>query len=344
MKFRRLTAVIAASAIALSMSACRDDYTREGGLITTADPEVMKEHIETTVIKGELTLEETVQHTVEASSKLVVDRENTLIGAPARVEKIVSCSPEITQMLIELGLGSKIVAADVDSAGVAGVSPTICTLHRKIITVSAMAEIAPDAIIIDGTSADTVYTNLKSAEFNVACIPAASSIEDVKLNIDFLASYLSVEEKGAEVTGEIDRVVNDIRVKAETIDVKRKAYFEEQSVPELRAYGSGTLAWDIAELVGAIAVFPEQVGVASVTSDDVIRANPDIILTSVAYDGYDINEIKTRTGWNKINAVKNGAIYQVSEISQTASVTDSIYEIAKAIYPELYTDDAASVA
>ena len=63
-----------------------------------------------------------------------------------------------------------------------------------------------------------------------------------------------------------------------------------------------------------------------------------LILTTVSYDGYDINEISARTGWGAINAVKTASIRPINEISDTASIADSIYEIAKAVYPELYTE------
>ena len=87
-----------------------------------------------------------------------------------------------------------------------------------------------------------------------------------------------------------------------------------------------------------------QSGIIAVTPESVVTANPNVIVTTVNYDGYDLNEIKTRAGWGSIKAVKNGSIRQVSEISTTASIVDNIYEIAKAVYPEIYKDEPAETS
>ncbi|MBQ8786117.1 MAG: ABC transporter substrate-binding protein [Oscillospiraceae bacterium] len=336
MKLRKIIAVFIAAVLAAGMSACRKDYTKEGGEITTADIESLKALAETTIVENEIQTDEPVI-VDDSDAKLVLDREGILVKAPKEVNKIASGSERITQLLIDLGLGGKIAAADKDSASVMGISPSICTLNKKIITASALEDIEPDVVILSGTSADTVYSTLKNSGVNVICVPDSTTIESVKLDIEFLAAYLSVEEKGKEIIDEIDTAVNTVTEKAAGVPI-RKVYFEEQAIPEFKAYGDNTLAFEIVSLAGGTNAFAGQSGISPVTSENVIAANPDIILTTVSYDGYDINEIPARTGWSAINAVKTNSIRPVSVVSSTASITDSIYEIAKAVYPELYTE------
>ena len=347
---KKITAVIAAVSIILTLSACRDDYTREGGQITTANIEELKLSMETTFVEDELFAEEETKATSEATEAttatvdLVLDREGTLIGVPAEVNRIASGSERITQLLIELGVSGKIVAADKDSADVAGISPSVCTLSKKLITASALEEYAPDVVIIEGKSTDKMPTALKEAGVNVICIPEPASIEAIKMDILFLAEYLSETSKGQQLVDEIDGAIVDISARSESITAKRKVYFESQSNPEMKAYANGTLAGEILNLVGGINMLEGQTGIVAVTPESVVTANPNVIVTTVNYDGYDINEIKTRSGWGGIKAVKNGSIRQVSEISTTASIVDNIYEIAKAVYPEIYRDEPAETA
>ena len=47
----------------MSLSACRDDYTKEGGEITTADIEILRQSMETTIIEEEIATEETIELT-----------------------------------------------------------------------------------------------------------------------------------------------------------------------------------------------------------------------------------------------------------------------------------------
>ncbi len=341
---KKLAAVIAALSMLLTLSACRDDYTREGGQITTANIEELKLATETTVVEDELfadgndTTETTeTSETTAATVDLVLDREGTLVGVPAEVNRIASGSERITQLLVELGLGGKIVCADKSSAGVAGVTPAICTLNKKIITASSLEQYAPDVVIIDGNSTDPMFSSLKEAGVNVICIPEPTSIEAVKLDIMFLAEYFSVDDKGQLLTDEIDKAVAEVTERAKSITAKRKVYLETQAAPEMKGCGDGTIAGEILDIAGGINMLAGQNGIVAVTSESVVTANPNVILTIVSADGYDFNEIRTRTGWGNIKAVKNNTVRQIS-ISDTAALADSIYEAAKAIYPEIFKD------
>ncbi len=338
MKPAKFIALLSAAAMALSLSACRDDYTKEGGEITTADIEILRQSMETTIIEEEIATEETIEQTSETSTKLVLDREGTLISAPLEINRIVSGSESVTEILVSLGLGGKIVAADKDSAGIVGITPSICTLNKKIITASAVEPYEPDVVILSASSADPIYTAMKEAGVNVICVPAASSIDGIKLDIQFLAEYHSVEAKGREIIDEIDGAIVDVTTKAETIGVRRKVYFEEKALPNSTTYGSGTIENEIISMLGAENIFAAKNGVNGVDLNDVVTANPDVILTKVAYEGYDLNEIPARPGWTGITAVRNGAIHQIGIIHYSARVTENIYEIARAIYPEVYTE------
>lgn len=338
MKSAKLIAFLSAAAVAISLSACRDDYTKEGGEITTADIELLKQSTETTIVEEELVIDEAAEQTSAVSTKLVLDREGTLVDAPVEINRIVSGSESVTEILVSLGLGGKIVAADKDSADVTGISPSICTLNKKIITASAVEPYEPDVVILSGTSSDTMYTALKDSGVNVICVPKPSTIEGIKLDIQFLAEYLSAENRGTEIVDEIDGAIVDVTITAETIGVRRKVYFEEKAVPNSVAYGSGTIENEIISLVGAENIFAAKSGASVVELTEVAAANPDVILTKVDYDGYDISEISARPDWTGITAVRNSAVHQIGEIHYSNLIAESIYEIARAIYPEVYTE------
>lgn len=342
MRFTKIAALLTAALITISFSACRDDYTKEGGEITTADIELLKQSTETTIVEDELITaagDDVIAETGEKPiAALVLDREGTLVEAPADINRIVSGSESITEILIGLGLGGKIVAADKDSADVTGISPSICTLNKKIITASALEDYEPDVVILSGNSSDNVYTTLKNAGINVICVPQSATLEGIKLDIEFLASYLSVKNKGTEIIDGIDKTIVDIMTAAETIGVRRKVYFEENDIPNSTAYGSGTIENEIISLIGAENIFAAKSGVADIELSEVVAANPDVILTKVNYNGYDLSEISARPDWTSINALKNNALYQIGEIHYSNLITESIYEIARAIYPEVYTE------
>ena len=74
-------------------------------------------------------------------------------------------------------------------------------------------------------------------------------------------------------------------------------------------------------------------------SAGVIDKNPDVILTNVDYIDNPIQEIKSRPGWENINAVKNNQVYLIDKNSSSrpsSHIIKALNEMAKAIYPDVY--------
>lgn len=341
MKMKKIIALISAAALALSMAACGADSTKEGGEITTADIAQL-ETVTETAEATEAVPEETTEAVTEAESKTLTDREGNLIEVPDTINTIVSAAPSITEILTGLGAADKIIAADLYSADVAGIDPAICTIDFYNLNTEELAALAPDVIIISGmsmTGADDPYAALKEAGINVIYVPTSSSIEAIKLDIEFLAAYTGTEENGAKLVNDINSAVADISEKAKGIAEKKSVYFEIGAAPYLYSCGNDTFINEVLTLVGAENIYASESGWLSNSEESVIAADPDVIITNVMYDGYDFNEIKTRAGWENIKAVKNGAVYQVNANATSRPsqyIVDGMYQIARAVYPEVY--------
>lgn len=344
MKKSKLLSLALAGILAMAMTACGNaNSTTDGGEITTSE---ITEAAETVVNETEVETEETAAETESADADSVIDREGNLVEVPAEINTIISAAPSVTEILAGLGLADKIIAADVYSADVDGIDPAVCTLDFYNLNTEELVALAPDVIIINGISdnGDTdPYAELKAAGTNVLYIPSAVSLDGIKDDIAFLAAYTRTSDKGDELIGTIDSCISDISAKAANITDKKSVYFEISAAPYLYTTGSGTFLNEIIELVGAENIYGGEEGWISNSDETVIAGNPDVILTSVAYEGYDFNEITARDGWDVLTAVKNGAVYQVgaNETSRASQhVVDGINEIASAIYPEVYGENA----
>lgn len=331
MNLKKITALISAAALTLSLTACKKDYTKDGGQITTADVSKIME-----------TVNETGEVTDILDAGLIPDREGGTVEVPDSINTIVSAAPSITEILVGLGLGNKIIAADLYSSDVSGIDPSICTIDFFNLNIEELAVLSPDVIIINGISVGAgsdPYSALKDAGINVIYIPTSESIDAIKLDIEFLAGYTKTKDKGDALIRDIDSAVSDISAKAAGVTSKKSVYFEVSEIPYLYTCGSGTFINEIINLVGAENIYGSESGWISNSEESVIAANPDVIITNVSYDGYDYNEIKTRPGWENIPAVKNGNVYSVDPNTTgrpSQHIVDGMYEIARAIYPEVY--------
>ncbi len=336
MKKAKILTVTAALLAALTLSACANsNHTPEGGEITTMPVESVKE----------LTTEETAsvtENTALPEVPTIIDREGNEIPIPDEINSIVSAAPSITEILSGLGLADKIIAADVYSADVPEVDPSVCTLDFYNLNAEELIMLDPDVVIINGISdysGNDPYQSLKDAGINVIYIPTSNSISAVKLDIEFLADYTGTDENGAELISSIEEAEEYFSAKAETITERKTVYFEIGAAPYLYTCGHGTFIDEIITLIGAENIYSEEEGYLSNSDETVIAGNPDVIITNVMYDGYDFNEIKSREGWDSITAVKNGAVYSVDSNATSRpsqNIVKGIYEVAEAVYPEVY--------
>ncbi len=92
----------------------------------------------------------------------------------------------------------------------------------------------------------------------------------------------------------------------------KSVYFEVSPLQYgLWTAGKGTFMDEIATMLGLKNVFADVTGWAEVSEEQVLQANPDIIVTVAMYFGEGqtpADEILSRAGWQNLNAVKNGYI------------------------------------
>lgn len=344
MKARKLTALILAAAAALTAVSCSSGNTSVTDTTVSMTNMVSESETEaetTTEASSETTAEETAEAPSE-NVKTVKDLEGGTVEIKGELNAIISGAPAATEILTGLGVGDRIIAADMYSADVDGIDPSVCTLDFYNLDIEYIASLEPDAVIIDGismTGADDPYHTLKEAGVTVLYLPSAASVDGLKDSIRFISECVDKSDKGAELIADIDSCVSEISEKAAAITEKKSVYFEISAAPYLYTCGNNTFINDILNIVGAENIYANEEGWLSNSEETVIAADPDVIITSVKYDGYDFNEISARPGWENISAVKNGCVYQVepNPVSRPSqNVVKGIREVAAAVYPEIF--------
>jgi iron complex transport system substrate-binding protein len=339
----------------LSLSSCdNDEYTEYGGSITSLDASGMEAAEENYVESSFLSsIKKSEDETSEAYSgidrpyfeplqKTAVDREGNIVDVPENVDTIVSAAPSITEILVGLGLQNNIIAADLYSADVEGVDPAICTLDFFNLNIEQLVALDPDLIIISGMSvwgdADP-YSVLRDMGATVIYIPTSNTIEGIKLDIEFIGAMTSESSRAAALISDINTKVFEVREAVNNLPAPT-VYFEMEALPILYSCGSDTLIDELITIAGGENIYGDESGWLQNSEESVITANPEFILSSaVYYSGADHTEIKTRTGWEAITAVKNNNIYAVNPNSvsrPSQNITTGLEEIAKVLHPEAF--------
>ncbi|MGL5311786.1 MAG: ABC transporter substrate-binding protein [Peptostreptococcaceae bacterium] len=278
------------------------------------------------------------------TSEKITDREGNEVVLPEKMERIVSTAPSNTEVLVELGLSDKLVAVDTYSTDIEGLDENIPTVDFSNPDAEALIELNPDIIIASGHnktgSSDDPFKLLKEAGISVVYIPSSDSIEGVYEDIMFIADITDNTEKGSEIVDGMKKEVEAIKEIGSTITDKKKVYFEIAPAPGLFTFGQETFLNEMIEIIGAKNIFGDETGWISPSEEKVIDANPDVILTNVSYVENATEEIKSRSGWDNITAVKEGNVAMMDKNSTSRPshhIIKALKEMAVAVYPQQYS-------
>ncbi len=154
------------------------------------------------------------------------------------------------------------------------------------------------------------FEELKNSGVEIINIETAESIDEI------YDSILLIGEKTHKLD-EANKMVEDLKDKIEEIskdksDQSVTVYFEISQAPYIYSFGSDTFLNELLMLSGGTNIFQNLDGWISPNEESIINANPQIIFTNVDVTG-NIDEIKSRVGWENIDAVKNNRVYYIDK-------------------------------
>lgn len=276
------------------------------------------------------------------SKNEISDSDKNNIIQNKKIEKIISLSPGVTDILIDLNEAHKIIAADTFSKDI---------LKKNNINVSNIFDMLnPDAEKIISLDSDIIFINNLTAFYTknsllslsnptIITITNSETLKGIEDDIYFLGKVLNADDRAKEVVSNMRIKIKEIKDIGDTITNKKTVYFEISALPNLYSFGSNVYLDDIINIIGAKNIFSNRNEWISVSEEDVVYLNPDIIFTSVDYVNNPVAEITNRAAWRDINAVKTSKVFFVEGTSlPTHNIVSSIILMAKYIYPEEYKD------
>jgi iron complex transport system substrate-binding protein len=227
-------------------------------------------------------------------------------------QRIVCLTEETTETLYLLGEGDRVV-------GVSGYTvrppearqkPRISSfLHARYDKIEALQ---PDLILAFSDLQADITTTLVKRGYPVFTFNQRS-VDEIFQMIRVLAGIVGAADRGEALVAQLAAGLEQIRVQARAFPRRPRVFFEEWDEPLI----SG-IRWveELVELAGGEPVFPDRRRASLardriVTSDEVIAAQPDVILGSWCGKPFRPERVAARPGWDAIPAVRNGHLYEV---------------------------------
>ena len=295
----------------------------------------------------EITTESTTENMEEASElneNKIIDREGNEVELPEKADKIISLAPSITETLVNLGLADKLIAVDKYSKEIEGVNPELQVFDIMAPDTENIVLLEPDIIFGTGMSksdgTDPFAPMVEMGTF-VTVVPTSENVQGIIEDIEFIGKVTKTEDRAKEIIDNYNKELNEIieKIKGANLETGIPVYFE--AAGENWTFGGDVFLNDMLELLGAKNIFSEEKGWNEPSAEQVIEKNPAVILTNTEYIEDPIGEIKSRAGWEAIDAIKNDRVYFIDSSSSKRANENSIIafkEMAKAIYPDLFTE------
>ena len=288
---------------------------------------------------AEPTAEATAEATEASAGVTITDMTGREITLSEPATRVVALSAADCEVLYAVGAGDLLVGrgefcdypADVleipaVQSGAETNLEQVIALKPQVLLMSSMAQTEEQVAQLEAAGIAVVVSD-------------AQNIEGVYSSIAMIGALTGHDAEAAGVVESMKTTFAALTARAGELAGK-SVYFEVSPLQYgLWTAGKGTFMDEIATMLGLKNVFADLTGWAEVSEEQVLAANPDLIVTVTMYFGEGpkpVDEILARAGWQDVTAVQNGDILNLpnNELSRPgprlASGAQALFDFALA--------------
>ena len=269
----------------------------------------------------------------------VTDDEGTAVTISAEPQHIVSLTPAATEILFSIGAGDRVVAKVEDVANFppdAAAVPIVATF--KGVDVEKIVSLDADLVVSGGAAfgqGDAVE-QLRRANVPVLVVgPTTTSgvLNDIRFLGQATGEASNAEALAAGMASSFDAIRTATAGAAHP-----KVLYEIDATGAIYTAAKGSFLEELLTIAGAEPVTTASTSAYDIPLEQLVTANPDIILLGDAAYGVTADQVKARAGWKTIEAVKTGAIFPVDDIVITRPgprLIEGLIALVHAIHADL---------
>ncbi len=272
--------------------------------------------------------------------RAVEDGLGRTVRVPVAPRRIVSLAPSVTDSIVALGLGDRIVGiSDFCDPPAGGPAPARVggLINPSLETIRALA---PDLLVASTSGNDPGL----AAQAEALALPLytmhAVDVAGVVAAVERLGEALGEPERGRRVAGDLSRRIAAVAARIASRPLPRVLFVvwgDPIVVP-----GRGAFLTDALSRAGAESITADAPGGwPSIDLETAVARAPEVILT-VPRNRAFLDVVRRDPAWASVPAVRRSALAVVSEAIQQPGprVVDGIEEVARTIHPAALADDS----
>ena len=268
----------------------------------------------------------------------ITDDEGTAVTIPAAPQKIVSLTPATTETLFALGVGSRVVGKVEDIAKYppeADPIPVVATFSG--VDVEKIVSIGADLVVSGGTglSQGPAVEQLRRANIPVV-VSYPTTIDKAIAGFRLLGQAVGATDAGNKLADDTKAQLDALAASVANATSKPRLYYEIDATNGIFTPPAASIYGEMFTLAGAAPISGDPN--YSISLEDLVAADPEVILLGDAAYGVTAADVAKRSGWGGMTAVKEGNIFPIDDILVTRPgprLVDGLRALIQAIHPEL---------
>lgn len=248
-------------------------------------------------------------------------------------QRIVSLIPSATEIAFALQLDRRVVAVTNNDDYPAQVKKLPKVGDMKIDIEKVLAH-KPDLVLASSLLGQEVLNQLQKYRIPFLVIDAKHLL-DVYKSIDLVGQATNRARESDQLIAQMEAKKRAIYQRVMQVPKQQRPTVWIEIGPELFTAGGDTLLGEMLQLAGGINVAQKEKGWPQISAEQVIRWNPNVILSTYG----QTESIIKRKGFSSIQAIQQKRVYAIDPDRTSRPgprIIEGIEEIAKALYPERF--------
>ena len=268
-------------------------------------------------------------------------KRTVTLNSPAA--RVISLAPSNTEILFAIGAAGQVLGRDTfsDYPAKAKNLPDIGGSNGKY-DFEKIATLKPDLVIASELNTPDQVKALEDLHITVYYLSNPTDLEGMYANLVLVGELTGHKTQAESLVASLRQRVKTVQDKISGVTSRPTIFYELDATAPSKPFTAGptTFIDQMIQLAGGVNIagslpnpWPQ------LSLEEILVKNPDMILLGDAAYGNSPEQVKQRTGWTDLKAIKDGNIQVFDDnlVSRPGPrLVDGLEILAKLIHPELY--------
>jgi iron complex transport system substrate-binding protein len=271
------------------------------------------------------------------------DGLSRLIKLPAPAQRVVSLAPSNTEILFAIGAGAQVVGRDEfsDYPAAAQSLPSVGGSMGQY-SVEAIVALRPDLVLASELNSADFVKSLEGLGLTVFWLGNPKDLAGLYSNLSIVGRLTGHENEAGGLINNLQARVKAVQEKVAPLSYAPVVFYELDATDPAAPYtaGQGSFVELLINLAGGInagSALPS--AWAPMSAEQLVAANPAIIILGDSAYGVTPEAVAARPGWAGLAAVQSSQVYSFDDnlVSRPGPrLVNGLEALAKLIHPEVF--------